>query len=53
MAAVVARAPRITLDDSDRLSPVVMTGPFYPEAPRVTYTVDFEQYGIEKQIQAP
>lgn len=44
---------RFTLDDSDRLSRVVMTGPFYPEADRVTYTVDFEQYGIEKQIQAP
>jgi lipoprotein LprG len=44
---------RFTLDDSDRLRRVVMTGPFYPGAGAVTYTVEFEQYGIEKQIRAP
>lgn len=44
---------RFTLDDSDRLRRVVMTGPFYPGTKPVTYTVEFEQYGIEKQIRAP
>lgn len=52
-AAEAEYEARFTLDDSDRLDRVVMTGPFYPEAERVTYTVDFEQYGIEKQIQSP
>lgn len=46
---------RFTLDDEDRLDRIVMTGPFYPDprADQVTYTVKFEQYGIEKQISAP
>jgi lipoprotein LprG len=44
---------RFVLDDSDRLDRMVMTGPFYPAADQVTYTVDFEQYGVEKQIRAP
>jgi lipoprotein LprG len=42
-----------TLDDSDRLDEVVLTGPFYPGADEVTYTVGFDQYGTDKDIQAP
>jgi len=46
---------RFRIDDADRLVRVTMTGPFYPDpaAARVTYTVDFTQYGTERQIQAP
>jgi lipoprotein LprG len=42
-----------TVDDSDQLDQVVLTGPFYPDADAVTYTVDFDQYGVEKDIAAP
>lgn len=44
---------RFTLDDDNRLSEVTMTGPFYPEADPVTYTVGFSQYGVDKDITAP
>jgi lipoprotein LprG len=44
---------RFTLDDDNRLSEVAMTGPFYPDADPVTYTVRFSQYGVEKDITAP
>lgn len=42
-----------TLDDDNRLSEVTMTGPFYPKADDVTYTVTFSQYGVAKDIAAP
>lgn len=42
-----------TLDDSDQLNRIVLTGPFYPRSDDVTYTVEFDEYGIEKDIQAP
>ena len=42
-----------TLDDADRATRVVLTGPFYPDADDVTYTVDLEKYGVEKDITAP
>jgi lipoprotein LprG len=42
-----------TLDDADRVTRVVLTGPFYPDADDVTYPVDLEQYGVEKDIRAP
>jgi lipoprotein LprG len=42
-----------TLDDADRVTRVVLTGPFYPDADDVTYTVDLEKYGVEKDIRAP
>jgi lipoprotein LprG len=42
-----------TLDDADRVTRVVLTGPFYPDADAVTYTVDLEKYGVEKDIRAP
>lgn len=41
-----------TLAD-DRLDKVVLTGPFYPDASEVTYTIDLDDYGLEKDIQAP
>jgi lipoprotein LprG len=46
-------AASFTLDDSDRLDQVVLTGPFYPGADEVTYTVSFDQYGVDKDIKAP
>lgn len=42
-----------TVDDEDQLARVVLTGPFYPEADEVTYTVSFDDYGTDKDIQAP
>lgn len=42
-----------TLDDGNRLDRVVMTGPFYPEADAVTYTVEFDRYGTDQDIAAP
>ncbi|HET6560235.1 MAG TPA: LppX_LprAFG lipoprotein [Marmoricola sp.] len=42
-----------TLDESDRVTEIVLTGPFYPDADDVTYTVDLEKYGVEKDITAP
>ena len=42
-----------TLDDGNQLNKVVMTGPFYPEADAVTYTIEFDQYGTDQDIQAP
>ena len=42
-----------TLDDADRLTSVRLSGPFYPKAADVTYTVDFSQYGVSKDIKAP
>lgn len=42
-----------TLDDDNQLSEVTMTGPFYPDAGDVTYTIRFSEYGIEKDIAAP
>ena len=41
------------IDDSDRLRQVMLTGPFYPKADDVTYTVDLDEYGLEKDITAP
>jgi lipoprotein LprG len=42
-----------TLDDGNQLSEVTMTGPFYPKAGDVTYTIRFSEYGVEKDITAP
>ncbi len=41
------------LDDANRLTRVVLTGPFYPDTGDVTYTVDLEKYGVKKEITAP
>lgn len=42
-----------TLDDTDHLTKVVLTGPFYPKAAPVTYTITFSDYGSTEIITAP
>ena len=42
-----------SLDDEDRLTRVELTGPFYPDADDVTYTVGLTDYGTEQEIVAP
>jgi lipoprotein LprG len=42
-----------TVTDQQRLTKAVLTGPFYPGAGDVTYTVTFDDYGIHKKITAP
>lgn len=42
-----------TVSDRQRLAKAVLTGPFYPQAGDVTYTVTFDDYGIHKLITAP
>jgi lipoprotein LprG len=42
-----------TLSKDNHLAKAVLTGPFYPKAGNVTYTVAFDQYGIQKHITAP
>ena len=42
-----------TLGDDNHLSEVTMSGPFYPDAADVTYTIRFSEYGIKKDIAAP
>jgi lipoprotein LprG len=42
-----------SLTDSDQLTSVRLSGPFYPKAGDVTYTVKFSQYGVTKDIKAP
>lgn len=44
---------RFTLDGRSRLREAVLTGPFYPKAPDVTYTITFEQYGAHAHITLP
>lgn len=39
--------------DDDLLDEAVLTGPFYPDADEVTYTISFDDYGTEKDITAP
>ena len=60
VAAVLPSAPAkadfdatFTVTDQQRLAKAVLTGPFYPRAGDVTYTVTFDDYGIRKQISAP
>ncbi len=42
-----------TVGAENRLTQVVLTGPFYPDADAVTYTIDLADYGVEKDISAP
>jgi lipoprotein LprG len=42
-----------TVSDADRLAEAVLSGPFYPQAKDVTYTITFEDYGTKKNITAP
>jgi lipoprotein LprG len=42
-----------TVDDDDRLTKAVLTGPFYPDADDVTYTITLDDYGTKQNITAP
>lgn len=44
---------RFTVDDEERLREAVLTGPFYPDADDVTYTIVFDEYGTEADISLP
>jgi lipoprotein LprG len=46
-------AATYTISDSGELRKAELTGVFYKSAPRMTYTVTFEDYGTQKDIQAP
>jgi len=42
-----------TVDEEDRLREAVLTGPFYPEADDVTYTITFDEYDTSADITLP
>lgn len=42
-----------TVTDQNELTKAVLTGPFYPKAGDVTYTIAFADYGTERDIVAP
>ncbi len=41
------------LDDQDHLVTAILSGPFYPNAGNVTYTIEFSRYGKAETITAP
>ena len=41
------------IDDDQLLHSATLTGPFYPDADPVTYTLAFEKYGTTATITAP
>jgi hypothetical protein len=41
------------MDDSGRLRSVVVAGPFYDSKDEVEYTIDIDDYGTTKAIEAP
>jgi lipoprotein LprG len=60
VASVIPSADReaafsaiFTLTDADRIDKAVLSGPFYPDADSVTYTITFDDYGTTKNITAP
>jgi lipoprotein LprG len=46
-------AATFSLDDEDRLTSAVLTGPFYPDAGDITYRLDFSGYGSDETVSAP
>lgn len=42
-----------TVNTANELTSAVLTGPFYPGADDVTYTIRFSEYGTEKDITVP
>ena len=42
-----------TVTDKNQLAKAVLTGPFYPKAGDVTYTITFSDYGTKQDITAP
>ena len=59
MDAVIPSSTGETFDvewqvtEDGELRNAVLTGAFYPNAEEMTYTVDFSDYGTEKDITAP
>ncbi len=44
---------KFVLDAKDHLVTAVLSGPFYPKADDVTYTIGFSKYGVTEPIKAP
>lgn len=44
---------RFSVDDQDHLQKAVLTGPFYPKAGKVTYTITFGKYDTKARIALP
>lgn len=44
---------QFTLDEDNTLREAVLTGPFYPDADDVTYTIGFTEYDTSAEITAP
>jgi len=44
---------RFTVDDQGRLREAVLSGPFYPRAGEVTYTITFDRYDTDADITLP
>lgn len=42
-----------SVDDQDHLQKAVLTGPFYPKAGKVTYTITFDRYDTKADITLP
>jgi lipoprotein LprG len=42
-----------TVTDDGELREAELTGVFYKSSPSMTYTIDFENYGTDKEIIAP
>jgi lipoprotein LprG len=42
-----------TLTGDQLLHQAILTGPFYPKAGQVTYTISFDKYGTKQDISAP
>lgn len=42
-----------TITEDDLLDEAVLTGPFYPDAADVTYSIAFDDYGTDQDITAP
>lgn len=52
-AAPEAFGATFTVTEDNLLDEAVLTGPFYPDADDVTYTIEFDEYGTEREITAP
>ena len=42
-----------TISSDGELRQAKLTGAFYPDSDHMTYTLDFDDYGTEKDISAP
>ena len=46
-------AATFTITEDNLLDEAELSGPFYPDATDVTYTIEFDQYDTDKEITAP